>query len=275
MKFSEIRYERPNLDEIKAQLTALTQRLTDAASYDEARAAFLEKDRLNRHVDTAATFVSIRHSIDTRDAFFDAEETFWNENVPELQAYLQKWTDALLQSKFRPDFEKEFGAIIFTKAEMELKTFSPEIIPELRGDSLPALRNDEIPYAHYTKDIRKDSLWMQALEAQAFLRTATMKMMLHAEVDRLKAGKPLYRDQQAEIRFAQRCQQEVENLKTRMRNHEKTMKEVREKAEKYGKTLEKALDDDAIWLIRQKYGLDRCRLIDDPDAEIPLPIDFL
>ncbi len=135
LKFSEIRYERPNLDEIKAQFTALTQRLTDAASYDGARAAFIEKDQLLRHVETAVTFVSIRHSIDTRDAFFDAEETFWNETIPELQVYLQQWTDALLQSKFRPEFEKEFGSIIFTKAEMELKTFSPEIIPELQQEN--------------------------------------------------------------------------------------------------------------------------------------------
>ena len=53
------------------------------------------------------------------------------------------------------------------------------------------------------------------------------------------------------------------------------MEKVKEKAEKYGKTLDKALEDDAIWLIRQKYRLDQCRLIDDPEAKIPLPPDFL
>ena len=151
----------------------------------------------------------------------------------------------------------------------------PEVIPELRGDSLPALRNDEIPYARHTKDIRKDSLWMQAIEAQAFLRSATMKTMLHAEVDRLQAGKPLYRDQQAEIQFSLHCQQETKALMERMRGNPETMEKVKEKAEKYGKTLDKALEDDAIWLIRQKYRLDQCRLIDDPEAKIPLPPDFL
>ena len=151
----------------------------------------------------------------------------------------------------------------------------PEVIPELRGDRLPTLRNDEIPYARHTKDIRKDSLWMQALEAQAFLRSATMKMMLHAEVDRLRAGKPLYRDQADEIRFSLSCQQETKALMERMRNNPETMENVKEKAEKYGKTLDKALEDDAIWLIRQKYRLDQCRLIDNPEAEIPLPPDFL
>jgi len=150
----------------------------------------------------------------------------------------------------------------------------PELIPGLGGDSLPALRNEELRYAHYTKDIRKDSVWMAALEAQGFLRTATLNMMLHAEADRIMAGKPLYRDQQAEILFGQRCLQEVETLKIKMLGNEETMAAVKQKAEQYDKTFERALNDDARWLIRRKYKLDRCRLADDPEAEIPLPPKF-
>ena len=149
----------------------------------------------------------------------------------------------------------------------------PEWIPALVGDSLTT-RNEEIPYAKYTKDIRKDSVWMAALEAQAFVRTATMRHILHAEVDRLKAGRPLYKDQADEIRFARQCMDEVKPLMEKMRGNEKSMQIVREKAEKHGKTFEKALEDDAIWLIREKYHLDRCRLADDPDAEIPIPPGF-
>lgn len=147
----------------------------------------------------------------------------------------------------------------------------PEIIQGLRGDSLPTLRNKELRYAKYIKDIRKDSVWMAALEAQGFLRSASMWHMLHAESDRIMQGKPLYRDQTAEIQFAQRCQQEMEVLKEQMRGRPKTMEAVTQKAEAKGKTVEEALDDDAKWLIRRKYKLDQCRLTDDPDASIPLP----
>ena len=146
----------------------------------------------------------------------------------------------------------------------------PEWIPELNADSLTT-RNSDIPYAKVIKDIKKDSVWMAALKDQAFLRTATMNRMLHAEVDRIKEGKPLYKDQPDEVLFSQQCQQEVAELMEKMRGREETMKKVKEKAEKNNKTLEEALEDDARWLIRKKYGLDRCRLIDDPDAKIPLP----
>lgn len=149
----------------------------------------------------------------------------------------------------------------------------PEMLPELRGDSL-IVRSADIPYAKIIKDIRKDSLWLAALEAQGFLRTATLKMMLRAEADRIMAGKPLYCDQQAEIQFARFCQQEVEELMPKMRNNPKTMEIVEQQAIEKGKTLEKSLRDNAEWLIRRKYKLHDCKLIDNPDAEIPLPPDL-
>ena len=147
----------------------------------------------------------------------------------------------------------------------------PEIIPELNAETLTS-QNSNIPYAKVTKDIRKDSTWMAALEAQAFLRSATMDQMLHAEVDRIKAGKPLYKDQTDEILFSLQVQEEVRQRIQRIPNYENLMASIREKAIKQNKPLDKAIEDDAIWITREKYGLDHCRLIDDPDAQIVLPI---
>ena len=145
----------------------------------------------------------------------------------------------------------------------------PEIIPELNADILTT-QNSEIAYARYIKDIRKDSLWMAALEAQAFLRTATMNQMLHAEVDRIKAGKPLYRDQAEEIRFSLLCQGEVKQRVKRIPDNAELLEHIRKDAEKRHKPLDKAIEDAAIWITREKYGLDHCRLADDPDAQIPM-----
>ena len=128
-------YKRPDLETLKAQITALTERLKSAEDYAAARAAFLEMDTLRRHVGTQTTLVSIRHSIDTRDPFYDDEMQYWNGAMPELEEYQQLWTAALLESAFRTDFETEFGKIIFTNAEISAKTFSPEIIPLLQQEN--------------------------------------------------------------------------------------------------------------------------------------------
>ena len=146
----------------------------------------------------------------------------------------------------------------------------PELIPELAAESLTT-QNSDIPYAKVIKDIRRDSAWMAALEAQRFLRTATITQMLHAEVDRLNAGKPLYKDNANEIQYGQQCLLEVEQLIQKMPTSEKLMASVRQNAERQGKTLDQAMRDDAIWLIQRKHKLERYRLIDDPDAHIPVP----
>ena len=135
MKFSEMPYQRPDLETLKAEITALIARLDKAAGYAEAREAFLEMDQLRRHAETQITLVSIRNSIDTRDKFYDEEMEYWNNAAPELEEYIQSWTDALLRSPFRPEFEAEFGKIIFTNAEISAKTFSPEIIPLLQREN--------------------------------------------------------------------------------------------------------------------------------------------
>lgn len=135
MKFSEMPYERPDLEALKVQYSELTRRLESAGSYAEAKAVFLEKEELEKHVDTLGTLAHVRHSIDTRDAFYDEEAKFWNGARPVLQEYIQAWTMAMLNSPYRADFAKEYGDLMFVNAEMELKTFSPEIIPELQREN--------------------------------------------------------------------------------------------------------------------------------------------
>ena len=135
IKFSEMPYARPDLEAVKGEYTALTERLKAAKSYEEARAAFLEMEALEKRVGTQSTLASIRHSIDTRDAFYDGEETFWNRAFPELREYFQNWTLAMLSSPFRADFEREYGDLMFVNAEIALKTFSPEIVPEMKREN--------------------------------------------------------------------------------------------------------------------------------------------
>ena len=135
MKFSEMTYTRPDPEAVKATLAGLTERLKAARNYQEAREVFLSQQAESGHILTAATLASVRHSIDTRDAYYDAEETFWNNFFPELRAVQQEWTHAMLASPFRQEFAQEYGDIMFTNAEMELKTFSPAIIPQLQKEN--------------------------------------------------------------------------------------------------------------------------------------------
>ena len=135
MKFSEMPYSRPDPEAVKGELSGLTERLRSAKSYEEARAVFLEKEEKEKAVDTTATLAYVRHSIDTRDEFYDGEVDFWDEIGPELEEYEQAWIDAMLDSPFRADFEAEYGDLLFINAEIAKKTFSPEIIEDMQKEN--------------------------------------------------------------------------------------------------------------------------------------------
>ena len=135
MKFSEMPYKRPDIEGVKKEFTALTEALKAAKSYEEAKKVFLECEELSSNFSTMITLTHVRHSIDTRDEFYDSEMKFWDSTLPELRVYFQGWTMALLASPYRADFEREYGDIMFINAELELKSFSPEIISELQAEN--------------------------------------------------------------------------------------------------------------------------------------------
>lgn len=135
VKFKDMPYERPDLEAVKKAVQEVTEALRNAESYGQARAAFLRKEELSANFSTMYCLSHIRHSIDTRDKFYDEEQQFFNTALPEISEYSQLFTEAMLNSRFRADFEREYKGPMFLNAEIELKSFSPEIIPELQKEN--------------------------------------------------------------------------------------------------------------------------------------------
>ena len=82
MKFSEMTYTRPDAESTKQHLAALTEQLKAAKSYEEARKVFLAQQEQAKHISTASTLASVRHSIDTRDSFYDAASSpSWRNTI--------------------------------------------------------------------------------------------------------------------------------------------------------------------------------------------------
>ena len=134
-KFSEMKYERPDMDAVKNEIAELVSAFKEARSYDEARALFIKKDELEKHIDSMATLSNIRHSIDTRDEFYDKEAEFWDGAAPELEEAFHEWTLAMLASPHRERLAEEFGEIIFTDAEIEEKSFDSSIVPLMQEEN--------------------------------------------------------------------------------------------------------------------------------------------
>lgn len=135
MKFKDMPYERISVESIKEEMKALIQKLKEAKDFEEAEALFLENEKLQGHVFTMSSLAQVRHSINTEDKFYDEEENYWNNAYPQIQEFNQEWTKALLDSPFKDNFAQKYGNIMFLNAEIDLKTFSPEIIPMLQEEN--------------------------------------------------------------------------------------------------------------------------------------------
>lgn len=135
MKFTELPYSRPDIAAVCEKFSLLTEKLTSAQSAAEQLEIIKEKEKLLSAFSTQATIASIRHTIDTRDEFYEKENDFFDENGPLLEEKAQEFMNAVLTSRFRGELEAELGSLIFINMEIDKKTFSPEIIPLLQKEN--------------------------------------------------------------------------------------------------------------------------------------------
>ena len=128
MKFQDMPYTRPDLEQIKKDSAAVLERMESAASAAEQLAAYMDYEEQKKVVDTACTLAYVRHTINTKDAFYEKENDFADEIGPALQELSQKIDLALLRSKFRPELEEKLGKLLFTNLEISVRTMKPEIM---------------------------------------------------------------------------------------------------------------------------------------------------
>ena len=135
MKFSQMTYQRPDYPAAFRQLEDLTARLKAAGSAKEQAQLYRQAEELLSHLSTQATLCSIRYTVDTRDPFYEAENEYNDQQSPLLQEKLQEFQKALTASPFRRELEEELGELLFRNIELELKSFSPEIIPLMQEEN--------------------------------------------------------------------------------------------------------------------------------------------
>ena len=135
MKFTEMPYERPNFAEFKENANRLLERITSAASAQEQIDAYLEFEALEKAVNTACSLAYVRHTINTKDEFYDRENSYVDEISPALQETSQKINLALLDSPFRPALEERFGKLLFTNLEISVRAMKPEIMDLMQEEN--------------------------------------------------------------------------------------------------------------------------------------------
>ena len=135
MKFNEYKYEHLDLEKIKKIFSKLIESFEKAENVEGQITAFDKIIKLRNHIETMQTLVSVRHSIDTNDEFYDKENEYMDEISPILFGFTNDFYKALVNSKFKDELVQKYGKFLFDLAENTLKTFSPEIIPDAQEEN--------------------------------------------------------------------------------------------------------------------------------------------
>lgn len=132
MKFSNIDYSRPDISKVEEKFNHLINLFENAENFEEQDALIKDINDLRMEFQTQSTIASIRYSIDTNDKEFEAEQDFFDSNGPVYEGLIHKYYSAIAKSKYRKELEEKWGKQLFDVAEVSLRTFSPEIIEDLK-----------------------------------------------------------------------------------------------------------------------------------------------
>ena len=135
MKFSEMPYSRPDMEALAA---ATTQTLEAMKAAPNAAGQIAAYDAYEKKMQTAGTMQQIayiRHTINTKDEFYNAENDYMDEIGPKLQELTHRVNTALLESPYRAELERHYGALMFKNLEIAARSFSPAIVELMQEEN--------------------------------------------------------------------------------------------------------------------------------------------
>ena len=109
MKFSEMSYTRPDIDALLGQCRALAAKAAGAASGEELVNVYYEQSRAFADYSTAAQLASIHYTCDTRDAYWKAEQDFFDANGPAVENARVEISRAFLANAHVDALTEAFG----------------------------------------------------------------------------------------------------------------------------------------------------------------------
>ena len=131
MKVSQLPYRRVSLEEVRESMERVISEIRGAQSADEILKAREEYLAVLLEYESNVALANMRYTINTADPFYKGEMDYYDEIGPEAQNLQIAYSAALLDSPFRAELEEKLSPVLFRAMEVERKSMSPEIIPDM------------------------------------------------------------------------------------------------------------------------------------------------
>lgn len=159
MKFKDMPYERIDFAKAKAELSEIMEKSKAAKSGEEQFKIHKEFYQLNDKIQTQVTLCSIRHTIHTTDEFYEKEQNYYDEQIPEYSNMCVEYQKILFHSPYRQVLEEKIGQVAFKNMEIAMKSVSEEIIPLMQEENTlvteyeKLLASAQIPWGEETLNL--------------------------------------------------------------------------------------------------------------------------
>ena len=144
MKFSEMPYERIDMEEVKKTYRDIIDRTKAAASGEEQFEIHREYYKFSDNIRTSMELAMIRHDIDTTDEFYEKESDFYDEVTPIISQYENEYGKVLYDSPYRDYLESKIGKVTFKNIEIANKAFDEKIIPLMQEENALSSRYSKL-----------------------------------------------------------------------------------------------------------------------------------
>jgi len=135
MKFKDMPYKRVDSKKVKEEFEQLIQELKSAGSGEAQYEVHKKYYELTDRIETMSVISQIRHNGNTVDAFYEAENDYYDTIKPEIEDYASRYLKILYESPYREYMENKIGQVAFKDMELKLKSFDEKLIPLMQEEN--------------------------------------------------------------------------------------------------------------------------------------------
>ncbi len=144
MKFSEMEYQRLDLDVLRQKANTIIEEFetaqSGAAQFEVHKKYYALKDE----VATTVIIARIRHDIDTADEFYNQENNYYDEILPEIQNLEMMYLRKVYESPYRDYLEEKIGKVAFANMDVRLHAIDEKILPLMKQENALTSQYDNL-----------------------------------------------------------------------------------------------------------------------------------
>ena len=144
MKFSEMPYERINMDDVKAFFENLIESSKNAKSADEQFELHKKYYDFIKKVRTNTIIGTFRHDCDTSDEYYTKENDYLDEISPLISKLENDYKKVLFNSPYRKELEEKISKVAFKNIELANNSINEKILPLMQEENALVSRYDKL-----------------------------------------------------------------------------------------------------------------------------------